>query len=49
MNDKKLTNEEIQKILYCIDLIMQNFGYNKELNDLYNKLFKMKEGTKENE
>jgi hypothetical protein len=39
----KLTNNEIQKLLYCIDLIMQNFGYNEELNNLYEKLLKMKE------
>lgn len=38
----KLTKEEIQKLIYCIDLIIQNFGENKELEDLADKLIKMK-------
>jgi hypothetical protein len=38
----KLTNEEIQKLIYCIDLIIQNFGENQELEDLADKLIKMK-------
>ena len=38
----KLTKEEIQKLIYCIDLIIQNFGKNKELEDLADKLIKMK-------
>lgn len=38
----KLTKEEIQKLIYCIDLIIQNFGENKELEDLTDKLIKMK-------
>lgn len=37
----KLTKEEIQKLIYCIDLIIQNFGENKELDELANKLIKM--------
>ena len=38
----KLTKEEIQKLIYCINLIIQNFGENKELEDLADKLIKMK-------
>ena len=38
----KLTKEEIQKLIYCIDLIIQIFGENKELEDLADKLIKMK-------
>lgn len=38
----KLTNEEIQKLIYCIDLIIQNFGENQELEDLADKLIKIK-------
>ena len=34
-----LTKEEIQKLLYCIDLIIQNFGENEELEKIYNKLY----------
>ena len=37
----KLTKEEIQKLIYCIDLIIQNFGENKELDELANKLIQM--------
>ena len=38
----KLTKEEIQKLLYCIDLVIQNFGKNDDLEKLYQKLVKMK-------
>ena len=38
----KLTKEEIQMLLYCIDLIIQNFGDNEELENLYQKLRLMK-------
>lgn len=38
----KLTNEEINKLIYCIDLIIQNFGENKELENLADKLIKIK-------
>lgn len=38
----KLTKEEIQKLIYCIDLIIQNFGENKELEELADKLINMK-------
>ena len=38
----KLTKEEIQKLIYCVDLIIQNFGENKELEDLADKLIKIK-------
>lgn len=37
-----LTKEEIQKLLYCIDLVIQNFGENKELEKIYDKLVDMK-------
>lgn len=38
----KLTKEEIQKLIYCVDLVIQNFGENKELEDLADKLIKIK-------
>lgn len=38
----ELSKEEITKMIYCIDLIIQNFGKNKELEDLADKLIKMK-------
>lgn len=38
----KLTKEEIQKLLYCIDLVIQNFGENEELEKIYDKLVEMK-------
>ena len=34
-----MTKEEIQMMLYCIDLIIQNFGDNDELETLYDKLY----------
>lgn len=37
-----LTKDEIQKLLYCIDLIIQNYGENEELEIIYEKLMKMK-------
>ena len=37
----KLTKEEIQKLLYCIDLVIQNFGDNEELEKIYDKLYEM--------
>ena len=33
-----LTKDEIQKLLYCIDLIIQNYGENEELEKIYEKL-----------
>lgn len=36
-----LTKEEIQKLLYCIDLVIQNFGENEDLENIYDKLYKM--------
>lgn len=38
----KLTNEEINKLIYRIDLIIQNFGKNQELENLADKLIKMR-------
>jgi len=35
----KLTKKEIQDLLMCIDLVIQNFGPNKRLDILYDKLF----------
>lgn len=35
----KLTKKEIQDLLMCIDLVIQNFGKNKRLDILYDKLF----------
>jgi hypothetical protein len=37
----KLTKEEIQKLLYCIDLVIQNFGENEDLENIYDKLYEM--------
>lgn len=37
-----LTKEDIQKLLYCIDLVIQNFGENQDLENIYDKLEKMK-------
>lgn len=42
----ELTNKEINKLVYCIDLIIQNFGENEELEKLANKLINMKRGKK---
>lgn len=36
----KLTKEEIMKLIYCIDLVIQNFGENEELEKIYDKLEK---------
>ncbi len=33
-----ITKEEQLKLIYCIDLIIQNFGENEELLDLRNKV-----------
>lgn len=38
----KLTKEELQKLMYCIDLVIQNFGKNEELEMIYEKLVLMK-------
>lgn len=38
----KITKEEIQKLMYCIDLVIQNFGENEELEKIYEKLVLMK-------
>ena len=37
----ELNKEEIQKLLFCIDLIIQNFGENAELEKIYEKLRRM--------
>lgn len=39
----KLTKEEIQMLLWCIDLVIQNFGENEDLENIYQKLVEMKE------
>lgn len=41
-NYSNLSIEEIGRLIYCIDLIIQNFGKNKALEDLADKLIKMK-------
>ena len=38
----ELTKEDIQKLIYCIDLVIQNFGENKELERLADKLINIK-------
>ena len=37
----KLTKEEIQKLMYCIDLVIQNFDENEDLEKIYEKLHYM--------
>lgn len=37
----KLTKDDIQKSMYCIDLVIQNFGENDELEKIYDKLIEM--------
>lgn len=37
----KLTKEDIQKLLFCIDLVIQNFGENEDLEIIYDKLREM--------
>lgn len=41
----ELNKEEIQKILFCIDLVIQNFGDNEDLERIYDKLIKIKEAS----
>lgn len=38
----KLSNDEIQDLLFCIDLIIQYHGENERLDKLYNKLLSYK-------
>lgn len=38
-DQQMITKEEIKMILCCIDLIIQNFGDNDELETLYDKLY----------
>lgn len=44
-----LRNKEITLILYCIDLVIQNFGENRELEKIYNRLYLQKKEHIENE
>ena len=37
-----LSKEDIQRLLFCIDLVIQNFGENEELEKIYEKLIKIK-------
>lgn len=37
-----LTKEDIQRLLFCIDLVIQNYGENAELEKIYDKLIKLK-------
>ena len=37
-----LTKEEILKLMYCIDLVIQNFGANDDLENIFDKLMKLK-------
>ena len=37
-----LTKEDIQRLLFCIDLVTQNFGENEELEKIYEKLIRIK-------
>lgn len=34
----ELTKEEMHKLIYCIDLVIQNFGENEELERIADKL-----------
>lgn len=38
----KLTKEELQKLMHCIDLVIQNFGENEDLEKIYEKLVLIK-------
>lgn len=38
----ELTKEDIQKLIYCIDLVIQNFGENEKLERLADKLINIK-------
>lgn len=40
VNKNDLTTTEIKSILYAIDLVLQNFGENEELERIYQKLLK---------
>lgn len=40
-----LSKEEIQKLLFCIDLVIQSFGDNEDLERIYEKLAKIKEAS----
>ena len=42
-----LTKKEIEKILYCLILIMQNYGETDELHSIYDKLILYLEGLKD--
>lgn len=42
----KLTNEEIQKLLYCIDLIIQNYGKNEDLEKNIYEVIRNKKETR---
>lgn len=42
-----LTKDEIQKLMYCIDLVIQNFGDNEDLERIYEKLIEMKKEVNE--
>lgn len=42
LNKNELTSNEIRKLLFCIDLVIQNFGENEELEKIYEKLIKIK-------
>lgn len=41
------TKEEIKKLLFCIDLVIQNYGDNEELERIYEKLEKIYGGSNE--
>lgn len=41
-----LTKEDIQRLLFCIDLIIQNYGENAELEKIYDKLIKIRSDVK---
>ena len=41
-----LTKDDMQKLMYCIDLVIQSFGENEDLEKIYDKLVEMKKEEK---
>lgn len=44
-----ISNSEVTTLLYAIDLVIQNFGDNENLEKIYNKLYDYRKGIIENE
>jgi predicted RNase H-like nuclease (RuvC/YqgF family) len=46
LKNDELTSDEIKRLLFCIDLIIQNYGENAELEKIYDKLIKIRSDVK---